>query len=73
MQRRLTSFLRVSVLFRGKNIFRKTEILGYKGNIRKSKLFSTSDIQSIMKKAMVKRMEKAYGKSWFEEDGALSR
>ena len=36
----------------------------------KSKLFSTSDIQSIVKKAMVKRMEKAYGKSWFEEDGA---
>ena len=36
----------------------------------KSKLFSTSDIQSIVKKAMVKRMEKAYGKSWFEGDGA---
>ena len=38
----------------------------------KSKLFSTSDIQSIVKKAMVKRMEKAYGKSWFEEE-LLSR
>ena len=36
----------------------------------KSKLFSTSDIQSIVKKAMVRRMEKAYGRSWFEEDGA---
>lgn len=36
----------------------------------KSKLFSTSDIQSIVKKAMVRRMEQAYGKSWFEEDGA---
>ena len=28
VQRRLTSFLRVSVLFRGKNIFRKTENSG---------------------------------------------
>ena len=36
----------------------------------KSKLFSTSDIQSIVKKAMVRRMEKAYVRSWFEEDGA---
>ncbi len=36
----------------------------------KSKLFSPSDIQSIMKKAIVKRLEQAYGRSWFEEDGA---
>ena len=36
----------------------------------KSKLFSTSDIQSIMKKAMVERMKSKYHKSWFEEDGA---
>jgi putative N6-adenine-specific DNA methylase len=35
----------------------------------KSKLFSPSDIQSIMKKAMVKRLGEAYGISWFEEDG----
>lgn len=36
----------------------------------KSKLFSPSDIQSIMKKAMVERLKEKYKKSWFEEDGA---
>lgn len=36
----------------------------------KSKLFSPSDIQSIMKKAMVERMKKQYHKEWFAEDGA---
>lgn len=36
----------------------------------KSKLFSPSDIQSIMKKAMVERLKGAYGLSWFEEQGA---
>lgn len=35
----------------------------------KSKLFSPSDIQSIMKKAMVERMKEKYHVSWFEEDG----
>ena len=35
----------------------------------KSKLFSPSDIQSIMKKAMVERMKEHYGSSWFEESG----
>lgn len=35
----------------------------------KSKLFSPSDIQSIMKKAMVERMKSIYNISWFEEDG----
>ncbi len=35
----------------------------------KSKLFSPSDIQSIMKKAMVERMKMKYHVSWFEEDG----
>lgn len=35
----------------------------------KSKLFSPSDIQSVMKKAMVERMKQAYGISWFEEKG----
>lgn len=35
----------------------------------KSKLFSPSDIQSIMKKAMVERMKEAYHVSWFDEDG----
>lgn len=36
----------------------------------KSKLFSPSDIQSIMKKAMVERLKSKYKKEWFEEDGA---
>ena len=36
----------------------------------KSKLFSPSDIQSIMKKAMVERLKKHYGVTWFPENGA---
>ena len=36
----------------------------------KSKLFSPSDIQSIMKKAMVERMKKAYGLERFPETGS---
>lgn len=36
----------------------------------KSKLFSPSDIQSIMKKAMVERLKSHYNTSWFKEDGA---
>lgn len=36
----------------------------------KSKLFSPSDIQSIMKKAMVERLKSVYKKEWFPEDGA---
>ena len=35
----------------------------------KSKLFSPSDIQSIMKKAMVESLKSKYKVSWFEEDG----
>lgn len=35
----------------------------------KSKLFSPSDIQSIMKKAMVDRLKDHYGIQWFAEDG----
>ncbi|MBQ7636283.1 MAG: class I SAM-dependent RNA methyltransferase [Lachnospiraceae bacterium] len=41
-----------------------------KANSVKSKLFSPSDIQSIMKKAMVERMKQHYGISRFEETGA---
>ncbi|MDD3360443.1 MAG: class I SAM-dependent RNA methyltransferase [Hespellia sp.] len=36
----------------------------------KSQLFSPSDIQSIMKKAMVKRMSEHYHVDWFDEKGA---
>ncbi len=35
----------------------------------KSKLFSPSDIQSIMKKAMVDRLKDIYNLEWFSEDG----
>ena len=36
----------------------------------KSKLFSPSDIQSIMKKAMVERLKGHYGVNWFSETGS---
>ncbi len=36
----------------------------------KSRLFSTSDIQSIMKKAMVERLKEKYHTQWFQETGA---
>ncbi len=36
----------------------------------KSRLFSPSDIQSIMKKAMVERMKLRYHIQWFQESGA---
>lgn len=36
----------------------------------KSKLFSPSDIQSIVKKAMVESLKKTYHTEWFSEDGA---
>ena len=41
-----------------------------KANSIKSKLFSPSDIQSIMKKAMVERLKEVYGISWFDETGS---
>ena len=41
-----------------------------RANFVKSKLFSPSDIQCIMKKAMVERMKQIYKKEWFPEDGA---
>ena len=36
----------------------------------KSRLFSPSDIQSVMKKAMVERLKSCYHTEWFQEDGA---
>ena len=36
----------------------------------KSKLFSSSDIQSIVKKAVVERLKRKYEVEWFPEDGA---
>ncbi|MBD5158599.1 MAG: class I SAM-dependent RNA methyltransferase [Butyrivibrio sp.] len=40
-----------------------------KANTVNSKLFSPSDIQSIVKKAMVERLKQRYSVSWFSEDG----
>ena len=40
-----------------------------KANSVRSALFSPSDIQSIMKKAMVERLKAKYGISWFDETG----
>ncbi len=41
-----------------------------KANSIKSKLFSPSDIQSVVKKAMVEKMKLAYKREHFAEDGA---
>lgn len=41
-----------------------------KANSVNSKLFSPSDIQSIMKKAIVERMKQKYKQDWFEESGS---
>lgn len=41
-----------------------------KANSIKSKLFSPSDIQSIMKKAIVERLKQVYHQEWFDESGA---
>lgn len=44
------------------------------GKSVKSKLFSVSDCQAIVKKAVVERMKKHYRRNtWFEESGALYR
>lgn len=40
-----------------------------KANSVRSKLFSASDIQAIMKKAMVERLKSRYHLEWFPEDG----
>ena len=40
-----------------------------KANSVNSKLFSSSDIQSIVKKAIVERMKSKYKVGWFKEDG----
>lgn len=41
------------------------------GKSIKSKLFSVSDCQSIVKKAIVEAMKRKYKKSWFDEDGPV--
>ncbi|WP_088227752.1 class I SAM-dependent RNA methyltransferase [Desulfosporosinus sp. FKB] len=39
------------------------------GKSIKSKLYSVSDCQAIVKKAIVERLKEKYGRSWFEETG----
>lgn len=41
------------------------------GKSVKSKLFSVSDCQAIVKKAVVEAMKRKYPKSWFKEDGPV--
>ncbi|MGO4886451.1 class I SAM-dependent RNA methyltransferase [Anaerobacillus sp. MEB173] len=43
------------------------------GKSVKSKLFSVSDCQAIVKKAVVDSLKKTYHRSWFDEDGPLFR
>ncbi|WP_120187951.1 THUMP domain-containing class I SAM-dependent RNA methyltransferase [Ammoniphilus oxalaticus] len=43
------------------------------GRSVKSTLFSVSDCQAIVKKAIVDHMQGTYNQSWFEEDGPLYR
>ena len=40
-----------------------------KASTAKSKLFSSSDIQSIVKKAIVEKLKQTYNMQWFREDG----
>lgn len=49
----------------------RTDAFPVKGWSLKSGLYSIPDCQSIIKKAAVKRLEKAYGQSWFEETGPV--
>lgn len=49
----------------------KLDAFPVKGGSLKSQLFSMSDCQSIIKKAAVRRLEKVYGISWFEETGPV--
>lgn len=41
-----------------------------KATTKNSKLFSSSDIQSIVKKAIVERLKQKHGVSWFDESGS---
>ena len=49
----------------------KNDAFPVKGYTLNSKLFSISDCQAIIKKAIVERLRQKYGISWFEESGAL--
>lgn len=47
----------------------KNDAFPVKGHAIRSALFSVPDCQKIVKKAIVRRLENAYGISWFPEDG----
>ena len=65
------NYLKESKRFHGKSIFLKmVKFWVTKASSIKSKLFSPSDIQSIVKKAMVERLKQKYHTNWFEESGA---
>lgn len=51
------------------DILEKDAAFPVQGRSYKSKLFSISDSQAIVKKAIVESMKKTYKTSWFEEDG----
>ncbi len=49
----------------------KNDAFPVKGWSLNSKLYSVPDCQSIIKKAVVKRLGKVYSQTWFEETGSL--
>lgn len=53
------------------NWISKTDTFPVKGYCLNSKLFSVSDCQSIVKKAVVERLRSKYGVSWFGESGPV--
>lgn len=55
------------------NYISKNAAFPVKGYSIGSKLFSVSDCQSIIKKAIVTRLSQKYGISWFPEDGETMR
>ncbi len=51
------------------NFIGKIDAFPVKGHAIRSKLFSVPDCQSIVKKAIVNRLAKKFGESWFSESG----
>ncbi|MBL5792407.1 RNA methyltransferase [Heyndrickxia sporothermodurans] len=61
-----------ALLLEGEHYLYQLPVLPVQGKSVKSKLFSVSDCQAIVKKAIVERLRKHYKKtSWFEENGPL--
>lgn len=66
-------------LFQGVKAIDWAEIMPVDANFvteaksQKSQLFSLSDIQRITEKAIVNKLSEAYGKKWFDKDGARFR